>query len=209
MRPNGAARAETARRLAEIYEDRLEDEAALHRVLTVWSEAGPREPAPLRKLRALYEARDEAEPLRSTLDRLSQVETTDAERREATRAAAAICGHMEDLQGALTHLSPLVLQHDRAAEALADELLTGPEVRVALAAVYTRRAQAESDHARASADWDAASERFEQGGEFSDALEATLRRLALDTQDDGLLDRVDALATKAQAWPRLQQLSSA
>ncbi|MDD9946785.1 MAG: hypothetical protein OXU20_37405, partial [Myxococcales bacterium] len=206
MRPNGAARAETARRLAEIYEDRLEDEAALHRVLTVWSEAGPREPAPLRKLRALYEARDEAEPLRSTLDRLSQVETTDAERREATRAAAAICGHMEDLQGALTRLSPLVLQHDRAAEALADELLTGPEVRVALAAVYTRRAQAESDHARASADWDAASERFEQGGEFSDALEATLRRLALDTQDDGLLDRVDALATKAQAWPRLGQV---
>lgn len=200
------ARIDIAQRLATIAEDKLHEPERAIAALQAWSASAPRDPAPLRRLRALLQAPARAAELLAVLDQLSACELGPAAQAEAAVSAAEVADSgLQDPQGALERLSRPLLAYDERAEAAAHRLAQRAGLLRPLANLYVLRAQGPQSQ-RAVADWVQASRLYEQLGEPGEALEANLRALALDMSDRALLDAIDRLADTTQAWERLSRV---
>jgi hypothetical protein len=197
-------RAELAARLAELYEDKLEDMAKAQAALVAWAHAAPRDPEPLRRLRPQLERSRQSQELLAVLDGLFACEDTPEARIEAALAAASLAiGELGDPQGGWQRLSPLVLAREPRAERAAHALCERTGSWRQLSNAYVVRAQAATPEL-ALHDWRAAASIYERHlNEPHEALEAMLRALAIDMQDRDLLTEIDRLAAKAGAWERL------
>jgi hypothetical protein len=197
-------RAEIAGRLADLYEDKLQDPAKALAALRVYRTAAPHSPEPLRRLRAHLEHGRAWPELLSVLDALSAHETNAQARAQAVLAAAQMAfERLSDAQGAWERLMPLVLAGDEHAEQAAQQLAAKAGLERPLANLYVLRAQS-GQAERSVRDWLSAATLFEE--RLSDpegALEASLRALGLDLDNRTLLDRIDRLAVATSAWDRL------
>ncbi len=201
-------RAELAQRLADIYEDKVDDPARLVAALLSWCEAEPGSPEPRRRLRPRLEQSGEVEPLLSVLDTLAACETSVEARLDAALAGSELAfAKQRDAEGAWQRLSPFVLEGLERAEAAARALAERSEQWRPLVNLYVLRAQRREDAATAQADWMQAAALYEQRlQEPAEALEADLRALALDINNRALLSEIDRLAAASGAWERLQRV---
>ncbi|HEX7479433.1 MAG TPA: hypothetical protein VF331_16640 [Polyangiales bacterium] len=95
------ARALATQELADLYEGKLPDEAKAIRALLDWSQAAPDDPAPLRRLCAIYERKRRYKDHVAALDQLATVEPSVERRIEALQQAAELGLHkLKDEAGA-------------------------------------------------------------------------------------------------------------
>jgi len=197
-------RAEIAGRLADLYEDKLQDADKALAALRAYRAAAPHSPQPLRRLRPHLERARQWSELLAVLDALGEHETTAEARSEAVIAAANLAmTQLTDAQGAWERLTPLVLAGNEASEQAAQQLAEKTGLERPLANLYVLRAQSARPDL-AVRDWVTAATLFEQKlNDAEGALEASLRALALDLDDRSLLDRIDRLAVATAGWDRL------
>ena len=201
-----ASAADTASRLASVYEDRLSDPARAIVALQAWTRAAPRDPQPLQRLRPLLLAAERWQELLDVLDGLAAVEKSDETRAEALLASADLAtDQLGDAGAALARLSQRMLAFDADAEAKARSVADRGQLLRALANLYVMRAQ-QAGNKDAAADWRSAAELLERCAAPKDALEAMLRALALDMDDAVALDAIDRLGVATSAWDRLERV---
>jgi tetratricopeptide (TPR) repeat protein len=106
-------------RLADLYEGPLNDDGSAIDALQRWAARQPQNPVPLRRLRAQFERTRSWQQLLSTLDALATCESEQAQRVEATVAAAELAyRELSDASGAIDRLKPLVPLCDPTADRL-------------------------------------------------------------------------------------------
>lgn len=197
-----------ALRLADLYEGELDNPDLAIEALRRYCEAEPQNAAGHRRLRARLPENKHPAELLAVLDALSRIEDTKAARHEALLAAAKLAHEtLHDSPSAFARLSPLVLSGDGAAEHLAENIAKSAGLGRELAFVYIRRAQQAQDRDDARTSWRRVVHIHEDWlHEPTEAFEASLRLLALDTHDRAQLDEVDRLAVQLSAFPRLGQV---
>ena len=202
---DGAARIETASRMADLYEEQLEDSSRAAAALKAWTAVDSRNPDPQRRLRPYLEKAGHPEELLTNLDALAAYEESEPARTEAAFAAAhLVFNKLGDAEGAWKRLAPLVLGGDERAELEAHELAKRAKLERALANLYVMRAQKAKDPQASSRDWMNAAKVYDEYlGEAGEALEASLRSLASDMKNRNLLYDIDRLSIAAGAWDRL------
>lgn len=203
-----AARAPLARELADVYERELNDPDAAIPVLQRWVTDEPRAPEPQRRLRKLFEARENWSAMLAALDALGAWEDEIEAREEAMLAAARLSfERLNDATDAWRRLEPMVREGHGAAEDALREIAKKAEREHHLAALYVRLAQESEDAQAQGRYWRSAALVFETAlKQPSQALEASLRMLATDLSNRAFLEDVDRLAVACAAWPRLNQV---
>lgn len=201
-------RAALALQLADLYEGALDNPDLAIEALRRYCEAVPGDAAGHRRLRNRLSASQHGEELLTVLDTLSRIEETKAARHEALLSAAKLAHEtLSDQTGAFTRLAPLVLAGDSAAEHAAESICKPAGLGRELAGVYIRRAQQSHERDDTRTCWRRIVHIHEHWlGEPAEAFEASLRLLALDTQDRAQLDEVDRLAVRLSAFARLGQV---
>jgi len=208
-------RAPVAERLADLYEQRLNDREAAVRALEAWADADLTDPAPQQRLIHLLESLERWPALVDALDALAGLEQDDAVVSALVRRAADLAfTRLGDGDGAFRRLAERV--EDAAdgdaeaalrelARALTDGPVSGGE---RLAELYARLAKDEGVGAPAQARrWADAAGIYETYlGDAQRALDAALRALALELGDATRLAEVDRLTGLAGAWDRLGQV---
>ncbi len=202
-------RVPVAMRLADLYDEELEDRSGAIRALYAWSEADIADTVPRWRLVPKLEAEERWAELCDCLDELAGIEQ-DPEEVSALVLRSAEVAHerLGDVDGAWKRLVARIEEGDDADAEVALATLAHSSGRdEALAELYVRFAQAAQDPAETRRRWvDAARTYRDHVHEQSHALEAMLRAFAVDLSDHSLLDEVDALATAAGAWDRLNQV---
>jgi len=199
---------ETARRLVDLYDNELQDAEKLEFALGKWVAVAANDPEPHRRRRPLLDARKQAETLQRTLDALATIETDAEARNEAARSSAELTFRsMRDPEGAWKRLAPLVHQGDEHAEELAHTIAKKAGFGSQLASIYVMRAQQAQGPDATGDNWRRAAKVYDELlSEPAEALEAALRMFATDMAQEGYLQDVERLATKAKAWKRLGQV---
>ncbi len=201
-------RIEVAQRLARIYESEIKDAKRAVRALQSWAEADPGTLEPRRKLRELLLDSRRYKEAVEVLDVLAEMEEEERERESAAISAAEVLSEkLSDPEGAWKRLTPLVLTSCDAAEDALHALARKFKQEQRLADLYTALAQQAVDAKTSASHWQSAARVFEEYlGQPEQALEALLRRLAIDMQDRSYLDDVERLAAESGAWPRMAQV---
>ncbi len=203
------ARAELALSLADLYEGSLSNPVKAVTFLDVWASLDRGNPQPYLRLVSLLEQQQRFEELRSALDTLATLATTDSEASEALlRAARISMNELGDHEGAWQRLVPRVVDvGDPAAEQALLELARIAGWGEQLAELFVGLAQRAEDGQGQTRRWMDAAYAYELlVGSTDQALEASLRAFAKDMSDLHILDEVDRLAARAAAWPRLSQV---
>ncbi|MBN1656531.1 MAG: hypothetical protein JXA30_22360 [Deltaproteobacteria bacterium] len=202
-------RADLARRLAELYLLENNPKRAIA-ALMVWAQAEPKDPEPRRELRGLLEKARRYRELVAVLDELSEMEPeTEAQIETALAAAEFAHKKLRDLEGAWNRYIPLLRHRVSRAEEALRKIARESRREKQLASIYTALAQQSTEAELSAAHWYHAAEIFETDlNQPEQALEAALRRLALDLANTSYLEEVERLAVKVNAWPRLAQVYS-
>ncbi len=205
---DGGLRMPIARRLADLYENELDDAPRAIEALGHWADADLMEPEPLRRRARLLEAAGRIEELIQCLDALAGIEQNEAVTSELIQKAARLSvEHLGDVDGAWKRLSELAAEGDDDCELalrdLAKEVARGEQ----LAQFFVTLAQESTLESEQRRRWLDASEVLETYlNDSGRALEATLRAFATDLDDEAILDDVDRLAEAAGAWQRINQV---
>lgn len=194
-----------AMRLADLYAGPLADSDRAARALKTACESDPDDLDAQRRLRVHLERQRAYPDLVLTLDVLSRIEDTQAGRDAARLSSARVLfEQLDDAEGALLRLSPLIHAADPEAERVADDVCRANLGRE-LTAVYIKRAKHSADLELARVSWRKIATIYEQWlDEPAEAFEASLRLLATDTDDLKTLGEVDRLGKQTLAFPRLQ-----
>lgn len=201
-------RIEIAQRLARIYESELKDSKRAISALQCWADSDARAIEPRRKLRALLlETRRYKEAV-AILDALAALEEESEEREKASISAAEVLSDkLGDTDGAWNRLASLVLAGCTAAEEALHNLARQSKSEKRLADLYTALAQEAKDAETSARHWRSAARVFEEYlGQPEQALEALLRRLAVDMHNRSFLEDVERIASDSGAWSRMAQV---
>jgi len=199
------ARSALAQRVADLQENELGDREQAIVALQVWSEAAPTDPVPHRRLRPLLEAAGRYAELLTSCDALSELESEQGARDEASLAAAQVSFlQLRNAEAAWERLLPLLDRSDPKTMQLLLAIARQTQRCEELAGLCIRAAQATDEVERQGQLWSQAARIFrEELGDPSKAFEAALRLLATDLKNRDALTRVEEAAAQAGLWPRL------
>jgi tetratricopeptide (TPR) repeat protein len=200
------ARVALAKRLADLQEFDLNDREQATAALTAWAKADGNDPAPHRRLRPLLEESGRYVELVATCDALSDLETEQDARDEATLTAAQISfTHLRQFEAAWGRLLPLLDRGHSKAIALLLAIARQTNRCEELSALCVRAAQDATSSELQGELWGHAARIFrEELGDPQKAFEAALRLLATDLKSRDALFRVEESAAQANLWTRLQ-----
>ncbi|HEX4355470.1 MAG TPA: hypothetical protein VHZ95_21240, partial [Polyangiales bacterium] len=200
-----APRIELAKRLADIYELELNDRDHAITALSVWAAADSGNAAPQRRLRPLLEATGRFSELVETCKALAELEEEiDARDRARLDAAQIAFAQLNDVDAAMTLLTPLV--EEGLPEAIAQMAVVARSAKRSeeFAALCVRAAQQTTAPEVQARLWSAAVRTYAEDLENPvQAFEAALRLLATDLKSREHLTQLEDCAAAAGGWTRL------
>jgi hypothetical protein len=199
------ARIALAKRIADLYENELNEPEAAVSALTAWAAADPSDVTPRRRLRLRLEPLNRPDELLETYDALALLESESTDRERATMDAATLAfSQLRDVDGAWLRLQSLVERGVPEALQLLRSIARSAGRSTALAALCVRAAQAATSGKIQGRLWAEATRLYaEDLTDPAQALEAALRLLATDLKSRESLTLVEDTAAQGGQWGRL------